>query len=107
MVEEDTACPDVLVQIAAIRAALNGVGRLILEDHMQGCMVRAAQDGDFEASFRDLKRSLDQFISLPHGRRVWKPALRCSKPHADWIFIPDRFYGFRATSSRHQAYSAS
>ena len=62
MVEEDTACPDVLVQIAAIRAALNGVGRLILEDHMQGCMVKAAQDGDFENAFRDLKKSLDQFI---------------------------------------------
>jgi DNA-binding FrmR family transcriptional regulator len=62
MVEEDTACPDVLVQIAAIRSALNGVGRLILEDHMQGCMVKAVQDGDFEDAFRDLKKSLDQFI---------------------------------------------
>ncbi len=34
MVEEDVDCPDVLVQIAAIRAVLNGVGQLILEDHM-------------------------------------------------------------------------
>lgn len=55
-------CPDELVQIAAVRAALNGVGQLILEDHMQGCMVKAAQDGDFEDAFRDLKKSLDQFI---------------------------------------------
>jgi DNA-binding FrmR family transcriptional regulator len=62
MVEEDTSCPDVLVQIAAVRAALNAVGRLILEDHMQGCMVKAAQEGDFEDAFRDLKKSLDQFI---------------------------------------------
>ncbi len=63
MVEEDTPCPEVLVQIAAVRAALNGVGRLILEDHMQGCMVKAARDGDFDEAFRDLKKSLDQFIS--------------------------------------------
>ena len=62
MVEEDTDCPDVLVQIAAVRAALNSVGRLILEDHMQGCMVKAAQDGDFEDAFHDLKKSLDRFI---------------------------------------------
>ena len=62
MLEEDTSCPDVLVKIAAIRAALNGVGRLILEDHMQGCMVKAAQDGNFDDSFCDLKKSLDQFI---------------------------------------------
>lgn len=62
MVEEDTACPDLLVQIAAIKSALNGVGRLVLEDHMQGCMVKAAQEGDFEEAFRDLKKSLDRFI---------------------------------------------
>ena len=62
MIEEDTPCPDVLVQIAAVRAALNSVGRLILEDHLQNCMVSAAQNGDFENAFRDLKKSLDQFI---------------------------------------------
>ncbi len=62
MVENDTACPDVLIQIAAVRAALNSVGKLILEDHMQTCMVKAAQDGDFEQAFRDLKKSMDQFI---------------------------------------------
>jgi DNA-binding FrmR family transcriptional regulator len=49
------------VQIAAIRSALSGVGRLILEDHRQGCMMKATKDGDFEAAFRDLKKSLDQF----------------------------------------------
>jgi CsoR family transcriptional regulator, copper-sensing transcriptional repressor len=62
MVEEDRPCPEVLVQIAAVRSALNGVGRVILEDHMQGCLVHAAQEGDFDAAFRDLKKSLDQFI---------------------------------------------
>ncbi len=62
MVEQDTACPDVLVQIAAVRSALNSVGRIILEDHLHGCMLDAAQDGDFEEAFKDLKKSLDQFI---------------------------------------------
>jgi DNA-binding FrmR family transcriptional regulator len=62
MVEEDADCPDVLVQIAAVRAALNGVGRLILEDHMQSCMVKAAKDGELENAFLDLKKSLDRYI---------------------------------------------
>ncbi len=62
MVEEDTPCPDVLVQIAAIRSALNGVGQIILEDHLRGCMVKAVHAGEFEESFRDLKNSLDRFI---------------------------------------------
>ena len=62
MVEEDAECPDVLVQIAAVRSALNNVGQIILEDHLQLCMVRAVKDGDFETAMSDLKLSLDRFI---------------------------------------------
>jgi CsoR family transcriptional regulator, copper-sensing transcriptional repressor len=62
MVEEDTSCPDVLVQIAAVRSALNSVGRVILEDHLQSCMVRAVEKDDYQQALRDLKNSLDRFI---------------------------------------------
>lgn len=62
MVEKDVACPDVLVQIAAVRSALNSVGQIILEDHLRNCMIKAVQDGDFEDAMRDLKISLDRFI---------------------------------------------
>lgn len=62
MVEAETPCPDVLVQIAAVRSALNQVGRILLEDHLKSCMVTAIQQGDFEQAFLDLKNSLGQFI---------------------------------------------
>jgi len=62
MVEEDTPCPDVLVQVAAVRSALNNVGQIILEDHLRHCMVRAVEDGDFEDAMKDLELSLDRFI---------------------------------------------
>jgi CsoR family transcriptional regulator, copper-sensing transcriptional repressor len=62
MVEADTACPDVLIQIAAIRSALNSVGRLILEDHLESCMVEAVEQDDYQSALRDLKNSLDKFI---------------------------------------------
>jgi DNA-binding FrmR family transcriptional regulator len=62
MVEADVSCPDVLIQIAAVRSALNAAGRLILEDHVRGCLVDAAQKGEFEEVFDDLKNSLDKFI---------------------------------------------
>jgi len=62
MIEAETPCPDVLVQIAAVRSALNSVGRIILEDHLKSCMVTAIQQGDFEQAFLDLRSSLDQFI---------------------------------------------
>ncbi len=62
MVEEDTPCPDVLTQIAAVRSALNSVGRVILEDHLQSCMVDAVEKDDYKRALRDLKNSLDKFI---------------------------------------------
>ena len=62
MVEEDTPCPDVLTQIAAVRSALNSVGRVILEDHLQSCMVDAVEKDDYKRALKDLKNSLDKFI---------------------------------------------
>ena len=62
MVEADKSCPDVLIQIAAVRSALNGVGQVILEDHLESCMVEAVELGDHQKYIKDLKNSLDKFI---------------------------------------------
>jgi DNA-binding FrmR family transcriptional regulator len=62
MVEDGRSCPDILVQVAAVRSALNSVGRLILEDHLKSCMVDAVRRGDFEQAYLDLEHSLDRFI---------------------------------------------
>lgn len=62
MVEEDKPCPDVLMQIAAVRSALNSVGRVILEDHLQSCMIDAVEKDDYNRALKDLKNSLDKFI---------------------------------------------
>ena len=63
MVENDTPCPDVLTQIAAVRSALNSAGRVILEDHLQSCMLDAVEKDDYKRALKDLKNSLDKFIS--------------------------------------------
>ncbi len=62
MVEEGTPCPDVLVQIAAVRSALESAGRIILEDHIRSCMVDAVRTGSFDEAYLDLERSLKRFI---------------------------------------------
>ncbi|PZE21571.1 CsoR family transcriptional regulator [Paenibacillus xerothermodurans] len=48
MIERDTYCDDVLNQIAAIQAALNSVGKLLLEGHMKSCVVERIQAGQHE-----------------------------------------------------------
>ncbi|WIV10772.1 metal-sensitive transcriptional regulator [Proteiniborus sp. MB09-C3] len=40
MVSEDKYCGDILIQIAAARAALNKVGGIILESHMKDCLKK-------------------------------------------------------------------
>lgn len=62
MVEKDTHCPEILIQIAAVRSALNSVGRVILEDHVKSCLIEAVDKNDFESAFDELKNSLDKFI---------------------------------------------
>jgi len=62
MVEAEEPCPDILVQVAAVRSALNAAGRIILEDHMQGCLVDAVRKDDYKEALRDLKMSLDKFV---------------------------------------------
>ncbi|MEL6551082.1 MAG: metal-sensitive transcriptional regulator [Pseudomonadota bacterium] len=46
MIEEERYCVDVLLQTAAIRAAMKGVEKLILEDHAAHCVEDAIQSGD-------------------------------------------------------------
>ena len=50
MVEEGYDCSEVLVQLAAVRSALDNTGKVILKDHMRHCMVDAVAAGDQEAS---------------------------------------------------------
>ena len=45
MVDEDKDCEDVLSQIAAVMGAMKGVWLQVVEDHLHGCVSRAALDG--------------------------------------------------------------
>ncbi|ALS25894.1 metal-sensitive transcriptional regulator [Paenibacillus cisolokensis] len=48
LIEKDTYCDDVLNQIASVQSALNGVGKLLLENHMKSCVVERIQEGDMD-----------------------------------------------------------
>ena len=48
MVEDGEDCSQVLVQLAAVKSALNSTGKVILKDHLEHCIVHAVEDGDTE-----------------------------------------------------------
>ena len=61
MVEEGHDCTEVLVQLAAVRSAIDKTGKVILQDHMRHCMVDAVNAGDAEA-IDDRCEAIDKFM---------------------------------------------
>ena len=61
MVEEGYDCSEVLVQLAAVRSALDNTGKVILQDHLRHCMVDAVAAGD-EAAIDELCQAIDKFM---------------------------------------------
>ena len=61
MVEDGRDCSEVLIQIAAVRAAINNIGKVILQDHIQHCIVDAVEQDDAQA-LEDLCQAIDKFM---------------------------------------------
>lgn len=61
MVDTGEDCSDVLIQLAAVKSALNNTGKLILKDHLEHCIVHAVEEGD-EEMLSELNNAIDKFI---------------------------------------------
>jgi DNA-binding FrmR family transcriptional regulator len=61
MVEAGEDCSNVLVQLAAVRSALDNTGKVILKDHLRHCLVEAVAEGDQEA-IDSVCKVIDRFI---------------------------------------------
>lgn len=61
MIESGRDCSEVLVQLAAVRGAIDNVSKIILKDHMEHCIVDAVREGDKE-SIEMLSKAIDKFI---------------------------------------------
>jgi len=61
MVEDNRDCSEVLIQIAAVKSAVNNIGKIILQDHINTCVVNAVENGDKKV-LDDLNSAIDKFI---------------------------------------------
>jgi len=62
MIDEEKECPDVLIQISAVKAALEKTSGIILEDHIEHCLIEAVKSGDVEPQLHELKTALQKLF---------------------------------------------
>ena len=61
MVENGRDCSEVLIQLSAVKAAINNTGKVILQDNIQHCLVDAIESGD-RKEIEELNKAIDRFI---------------------------------------------
>lgn len=64
MIEEDIPCEDILIQINATKSALNKVGSIILEGHLNHCVKDAIEKKDSSEAIKDLSKIIDYYSRI-------------------------------------------
>lgn len=75
MIDEEKYCVDVLTQVSSVMAALQGVGLIVLEDHIQGCVRSAIESGESgDQAVAELIDILQRFVKAGPVPRYPVPA---------------------------------
>jgi DNA-binding FrmR family transcriptional regulator len=62
MVEEGRDCADVLIQLSAVRSAIEKAGRVVLEDHLESCLFHVGVVPEESEVWSGIKEALDVFL---------------------------------------------
>ena len=62
MVANARDCSEVLIQIAAVRKALDNTAKVILKDHLEHCILHAIEKGEGSKSLEDFEAAIDQYL---------------------------------------------
>lgn len=64
MLEDGTACEDVLVQINAAKSALHRVGQMVLEGHLNCCVREGIQHGNADETIKQFAKAIERFSNI-------------------------------------------
>lgn len=62
MVIDERDCPDVLLQITALRKAIDNTAKLILKDHLEHCLVHTVNTAEQDEFLKKFQDALDRYI---------------------------------------------
>jgi DNA-binding FrmR family transcriptional regulator len=69
MIEREEYCIDILQQTAALRAAVDAVSLLVMEDHVAGCLATAVSTGDAAAYTEEVMEVVRRSLGRPARSR--------------------------------------
>lgn len=64
MIEEDVPCEDVLAQINAAKSALHRCGQVVLEGHINHCVLEGIRHGDAEQTVKNFTKAVERFANM-------------------------------------------
>ena len=64
MIEEEKTCEEILIQISSAKTALHKTGQVILECHLQHCVVDGIREGKEEETIKKLSSAIEQFSRI-------------------------------------------
>jgi len=65
MIEREEYCIDILQQTAALRAAVDAVSLMLMEDHVAGCLTTAVKTGDAQAYTEEVMEVVRRSMGRP------------------------------------------
>jgi DNA-binding FrmR family transcriptional regulator len=68
MVEEEQYCPDIMKQISALQGSLEGVNRILLQNHVETCVLEHVQHGRSEQVVDELLETLRYAPTIPRRK---------------------------------------
>ncbi len=64
MVDEDIPCEDVLIQLNAVKNAIQKVGQVVLEGHLNHCVREGIEHGDADKTIADFAKAVEHFSRM-------------------------------------------
>lgn len=64
MIDEDVPCEDILIQINAVKGAIQKVGQVVLEGHLQHCVKDGIEQGDAKVTIDKFAKAIEYFARM-------------------------------------------
>lgn len=64
MVDEDIPCEEILIQIHAVKSAVQKVGQVVLEGHLNHCVREGIEHGDADQTIQDFAKAIEHFSRM-------------------------------------------